>query len=126
MAQGRIEHVNLTVSDIDRSAQFFARLMGWQQRWRGEAMNGGETIHLGEPELGQTYIASYTDRADHAGQKKGVPLNHVGLLVDDLDEAERIVIQAGLTPFSHADYEPGRRFYFFDWDGIEFEVVSYA
>ena len=68
MAHGKLEHVNLTVSDIDRSAQFFARLMGWQQRWRGEAMKGGETIHLGEPELGQTYIALYTDRADHAGQ----------------------------------------------------------
>ncbi|MEM7190453.1 MAG: VOC family protein, partial [Pseudomonadota bacterium] len=24
------------------------------------------------------------------------------------------------------DYEPGRRFYFADHDGIEFEVVSYA
>ena len=30
-----------------------------------------------------------------------------------------------LEPFNHDDYEPGRRFYFFDWDGIEFEVVSY-
>ena len=24
------------------------------------------------------------------------------------------------------DYEPGRRFYFFDPDGIEYEVVSYS
>ena len=46
-------------------------------------------------------------------------------MVDDLDAAERVVIDAGLTPFSHDDYEPGRRFYFFDWDGIEFELVSY-
>ena len=36
------------------------------------------------------------------------------------------MIAAGLTPFSHGDYAPGRRFYFFDWDGIEFEIVSYA
>lgn len=57
---------------------------------------------------------------------KGVPLNHVGLLVDDLDAAEAVVVAAGLTPFNHGDYEPGRRFYFFDWDGIEFEVVSYG
>ena len=32
----------------------------------------------------------------------------------------------GYEPFSHADYEPGRRFYFLDRDGIEFEVISYA
>jgi hypothetical protein len=24
------------------------------------------------------------------------------------------------------DYEPGRRFYFLDWDGIEFELVNYG
>jgi catechol 2,3-dioxygenase-like lactoylglutathione lyase family enzyme len=55
-----------------------------------------------------------------------VPLNHVGLVVDDLDAAEAVVIAAGLEPFNHADYAPGRRFYVFDWDGIEFEIVSYS
>ena len=35
------------------------------------------------------------------------------------------LIAAGLEPFNHDDYEPGRRFYFFDWDGIEFELVNY-
>ena len=49
----------------------------------------------------------------------------VGLVVDDLDAAKAVVKAAGLEPFNHADYEPGRRFYFFDWDGIEFEIVSY-
>ena len=120
--QGRIEHVNLTVTDIDRSAALFRKLLGWQQRWRGPSKNGGETIHVGEE---NTYLALYTDRQDHAGQRKGRPMNHVGLLVDDLDAAERVVIDHGLEPWGHDDYEPGRRFYFFDWDGIEFEVVSY-
>ena len=65
-------------------------------------------------------------RADSARRySKGQPLNHIGLVVDDLDAAERVVLAAGLESFSHDDYEPGRRFYFFDWDGIEFEIVSY-
>lgn len=122
MTRGRIEHVNLTVSDIERSAALFEDLLGWRQRWRGEAMNGGETIHVGEE---MTYLALYNDGREHTGQAKGLPMNHVGLLVDDLAAAERTVIRAGLEPFDHGDYEPGRRFYFFDWDGIEFEVVSY-
>lgn len=123
MTQGRLEHVNLTVSDIDRSATLFRELLGWHERWRGPALNGGESIHMGEE---FSYLALYTDGRDHAGQRKGRPLNHVGLLVEDLDEAERIVIAHGLEPFNHDDYDPGRRFYFYDWDGIEFELVSYS
>ena len=122
MAVGRLEHANLTVSDIERSSLLMQNLLGWHERWRGPARNGGETIHVGE-ELG--YIALYTDRQERPRYSKGEPLNHVGLLVDDLDAAEKVVVEAGLQPFGHDDYDPGRRFYFFDWDGIEFEVVSY-
>ncbi len=50
----------------------------------------------------------------------------MGIVVDDLDAVEQRVIAAGLTPTNHDDYEPGRRFYFDDPDGIEFEIVSYA
>ena len=57
---------------------------------------------------------------------KGRPLNHIGVEVDDLDAPEARVIAAGLRPFSHADYEPGRRFYFLDPGGVEYEVVRYA
>jgi catechol 2,3-dioxygenase-like lactoylglutathione lyase family enzyme len=124
MSQGRIEHVNLTVSDPVRSAALFEKLLGWQVRWQGAAQHGGHTVHVGSD---SGYLALYTDGADHARQVKGVPLNHVGLQVDDLDAAERVVTEHGLTPFSRGQYEPGpESFYFFDWDGIEFEVVRYA
>lgn len=123
MLQGTLEHANLTVSDIERLSSFLQKLLGWHERWRGPALNGGETIHVGDE---RTYLALYNDRQPHDGFVKGAPLNHVGLLVDDLDAAEKIVLEAGLVTLNHADYSPGRRFYFFDWDGIEFEIVSYA
>ena len=55
MPQGTMEHANLTVSDIERSSELFQKLLGWRQRWRGEAMNGGETIHVGDD---RSYLAS--------------------------------------------------------------------
>ncbi|MBT0669909.1 VOC family protein [Novosphingobium profundi] len=122
MPKGRLEHANITVSDIDRLSALLQELLGWHERWRGPALGGGETIHVGE-EFG--YIALYTDRQPHDAFAKGQPLNHVGLVVDDIDAAEKVVVKAGLVPFNHADYAPGRRFYFFDWDHIEFELVSY-
>lgn len=130
MPTGKIEHANLTVTNPERSAELFKQMLGWEERWRGKSMLGGDTIHVGEPGNGATYMALYTNedvRADTARRyAKGQPLNHVGLLVDDLAAVENVVTAAGLVPFGHDDYDPGRRFYFFDWDGIEFEVVSYA
>lgn len=125
MTQNFIEHVNVTVSDPQRSAEMLIDLFDWHIRWNGKAQLGGDTIHVGNDRF---YLAVYAlepgdTNLDH---KKGVPLNHIGIVVDDLDEVERRVIARGLTPYSHGDYEPGRRFYFFDPDGIEYEIVSYA
>ena len=125
MATPKIEHVNITVRDPGRAARLMGDLFGWQVRWEGPALNGGHTIHVGSADQ---YLALYAPRdailtdEDFA---KGRPLNHVGVEVEDIDDTETKVVAAGLVPFNHADYEPGRRFYFLDPDGIEFEVVSY-
>lgn len=123
MSAARLEHANLTVSDPDRSAALFERMCGWHERWRGPSQMGGRTIHIGTE---NAYLALYTNEGRGGPFAMGMPLNHVGIEVDDLDAAEAAVVSAGLEPLGHDDYEPGRRFYFFDWDGIEFEVVSYA
>jgi catechol 2,3-dioxygenase-like lactoylglutathione lyase family enzyme len=125
MGEPRIEHVNVTVRDPDRAAALMNALFGWQIRWSGASLNGGRTVHVGS---GDHYLALYTPRdgLDDEDFAKGQPLNHVGILVDDLDDVEQRVVAAGLRPFNHGDYEPGRRFYFLDPDGTEYEVVSYG
>ncbi len=126
MTNAKLEHANITVSDPQRSAALLTDLFGWHIRWEGPAMLDGHTIHIGTAD---SYVALYTNPEVQAADPtfiKGEPLNHIGVTVDDLDAVEAKVIAAGLEPFNHADYEPGRRFYFFDWNGIEWEVVSYA
>ena len=125
MPSPRIEHVNVTVSDPERAAALMESVFGWHIRWQGPSRDNGRTIHVGSDD---NYIAVYADAELAApGHRfaKGEPLNHIGVEVDDLDATEAKVVAAGLLPFSHGDYEPGRRFYFFDPDGIEYEVVSY-
>ncbi len=125
MAQPYIEHVNLTVSDPEATKAMLEALFGWRERWRGDVSMGGYSVHVGDERF---YLALYAPEGanpDGAAFRKGVPLNHVGIVVDDLDDLERRAKEFGLTPFGHGDYEPGRRFYFFDRDGIEFEIVSY-
>jgi len=126
MASPFIEHVNLTVSDPKRSAQVMEELFGWHVRWEGPARDGGWTVHVGSD---AAYLALYTNDRDGPSPDtyvKGRPLNHVGVQVDDLDAVEAKVVALGFDPFNHGDYEPGRRFDFYDADGIEFEIVSYG
>ena len=124
MSALRLEHVNVTVSDPERVAALLEDLFDWRIRWRGAAASGGHTIHVGADAF---YVALYRPPNGAATQfGKGQPLNHIGVEVDDLDATEARVVAAGLKPFSHGDYHPGRRFYFLDPDGIEYEVVSYA
>ncbi|HEY2875612.1 MAG TPA: VOC family protein [Reyranella sp.] len=125
MSEPRIEHVNVTVSDPERAARLMQTLFGWHVRWQGPARNGGRTIHVGSD---RHYLALYTGPGVAYGTDdfaKGRPLNHIGVEVDDLVAVEAKVVAAGLRPFGHDDYDPGRRFYFLDPDGIEYEVVSY-
>lgn len=128
MAQ--LEHVNITVSDPRKTAQMLIDLFGWHIRWEGSAMSGASyTVHVGTDD---TYVAVYSGsdpaqtvpKADASYQTRG-GLNHLGVVVDDLDVVEAKVKSLGLEAHSHADYEPGRRFYFHDPDGVEIEVISY-
>ena len=101
-------------------------LFGWHVRWKGPAIDGGTSLHVGTE---AQYLALYQPARplqpkDDSDTTQG-GLNHLAVVVDDIDAAEQAVRAAGFKPTSHADYDPGRRFYFKDQDGIEFEVVSY-
>ena len=125
MSKPRLEHVNVNVTDPERAAHLLETLFGWHVRWAGPARDGGRTIHVGSDD---DYIALHTGRGVAYGPAtfaKGQPFNHVGVEVDDLAAIEAKVVAAGLSPFGHDDYDPGKRFYFLDPDGIEYEVVSY-
>ncbi len=122
-----LEHVNLTVSNSERTAKQLCALFDWKVRWHGTAADGGYTYHVGTDDF---YLALYAPKRTEGAQPDGFAmvgrLNHVGVVVDDLDAAEKRIVSAGFKPHGHQDYEPGRRFYFYDEDSIEYEVVSYA
>lgn len=125
----RLEHVNITVPNPKATAQTLIDLFDWHIRWEGEAMDGaGYTVHVGNDD---DYLALYSGSGpleemdeDKSYHLRG-GLNHIGIVVDDLEAAEKRVKDHGYKAGSHYDYEPGRRFYFDDNDGIEFEVICY-
>jgi len=126
MGSANLEHVNVTVSNPERTAAVLCDLFGWHVRWEGESLMGGRTVHVGR---NNSYLALYTP--DETTKRNGSSyvrhggLNHIGVVVDDLYATEQRVLAAGYKTHNHGDYEPGRRFYFNDHDDIEFEVVHY-
>ncbi len=119
-----LEHVNLTVSDLDRSIAFYCDLLDLHVRWKGPIEGDRLGAHVGDD---RHYLALF--QATKAGK---VPydylspgLNHFGFVVDDLDDARRRIAALGATVHLEADYEPGRRIYFMDPDGHEVELVEY-
>lgn len=127
MTRSFIEHVNVTVSNPQATAEFLCELFDWKISWHGDAIDSGITYHVGSD---THYIAVYSKGdptiSDNSSYDKLGGLNHIGVVVDNLDETEGKILAKGYETFSHGDYEPGRRFYFRDKDNIEFEIVSYA
>lgn len=121
-----LEHANITVSDPAATAAWMKTLFGWHIRWEGDAIMGGHTKHVGTD---SHYVALYVPgktkpTAEDTYQTVG-GLNHLAVVVDDLNATEAAIKAHGFETSNHGDYEPGRRFYFHDNDGIEFEVVQY-
>ncbi|HHB81259.1 MAG TPA: VOC family protein [Aliiroseovarius sp.] len=124
----RLEHANITVGDADKTAGWLSRVFEWSVRWKGPAMSGqGQTVFVGDDDH---YLALYQPKSSNPGTRPDYlqrgQLNHIGILVDDLEAAEKAVRAEGYAPHSHQDYEPGARFYFYDENDIEFEVVCYG
>ena len=122
-----LEHINLTVADLDRSIDFYCNLLDLQVRWQRPASDpSGAAAHVGDD---RCYLAMF--QATESGEPlehdyEHVGLNHFGFVVDNLDLMRDRLEARGITPHLEGDYDPGRRLYFHDPDGIEVELVEYA
>lgn len=127
MTTGILEHVNVTVTDADETAAMLERIFSWKVLWSGGSIHDGYTVHVGSD---NSYIALYTPQSGGATGPESyfsiAAMNHLGVVVEDLMETEKKVVLEGLETFNHADYQPGRRFYFRTTDNVEVEVVSYT
>ena len=131
MAEAILEHVNVTVADPKATAANLCHLFDWRIRWEGDSKDEGYSVHVGGR---ASYLALYapartpdaevTSR-DGSSYRTNGGLNHIAVTVDDIDAMEARTKAAGYEPRAHGDYEPGLRFYFYNEDGIEFEIVSY-
>ncbi len=124
-----LEHVNVTVTEPQRTADLLCDIFDWQIRWQGATQNDGYTVHVGQADAGDSYLALYQARQSHPNKQQQhqtvCNLNHVAVVVDDLDQIESRVKAQDIECYNYGDYDPGKRFYFNLPDQLEVEVVAY-
>ena len=136
-----LHHLDLAVSDVERSLAFYLDLLGplgWEVMRRYPTYRGTEeVVYLGpqgEPEAGRLSTGFGLRRADGgAHQYYGVGVEHIAFEVDTKDEVEEAYARAvasGATihfPPEEDRDEPGyHAFFVFDPDGIRFEVFTWT
>ena len=120
-----LEHINMTVEDIDKSIQFFQAAFPEFKIRIDEGKGEERWVHLGTDD---TYIAlqqngNPTHRAKDYSRSG---INHLGFVVTDARGLAQRLLDAGYQRSYPIQNEKFRiREYFVDAEGYEYEFVEY-
>ena len=136
----QLEHANITVNDIDETLRFLSVVFPESSVRGSGALNSAEDTQEDTQEAKGRWVHFGTDEHYIALQQNARPegrrdttyrndgINHIGFVVTGLDEIVSRANDAGyeLSPVSAMKGHPHRRrAYFFDGNGIEWELVEY-
>ena len=120
-----IDHVALSVRDVERSAQWYMDVLGFEPRYEG-LWNGIPTFIA----KGTTAIALFPAR-NHDSKKTqahaaSMDMLHLAFRADRKNflAAQRELKERGIT-FEFQDHEISHSIYFRDPDGHELEITTY-
>lgn len=125
----KIEHLNITVPDIDEAVTFIKIVAPDFEVRKDETPPASyRWVHIGNDEyyfaLQQAHIGAKPKNPQKTYKNYGV--NHIALVVDDIDQIEIKLVESGYKRSIDTPLEKFRkRLYFFDHAGFEWELVEY-
>ena len=147
-----VDHINLVVSDLERSVDFYTNVLGFRETQRAElegewieTIIGLETVKAsvayvvspaGQPRL---ELLQYHSPIGDGFQANSIPntlgLRHLALSVDNIDSAVQRLREAGtellsrpvVVPTDVIQHSTGQKIlcYFHDPDGVLLELTEY-
>ena len=125
----RIEHVNITVPDIDEAIRFLKIVApDFEVRKDEKPSNSYRWTHIGNKAY---YFALQEPHLDADSKKqlqtyKNYGINHVALVVSNIQEIEKKLLDSGYNRGIDTPIEKHRkRAYYYDKAGFEWELVEY-
>ena len=121
-----IDHINLTVTDLGRSIEFYRRVFGLEVR---EDQRQNERPYAIVGQAGVGYVALHERQG--SGESGRGPINHWGFVVDDFDALRRQLDALGVDVLYRTEvgdgtfvYPRSLSLYVADPDGNEIELTS--
>lgn len=120
-----LDHVALCVRDVERSADWYVDVLGFERRYQG--MWDGVPVFVG---LGKTALALFPQGSSQANPpprtRESAGIVHLALRADrkNFAAAQRDLKSRGIA-FQFTDHEISHSIYFRDPDGIELEITTY-
>ena len=112
-----IEHVNIYTSDVDRSRQFYAGVLGLKEVPRPDWFDfPGAWFCIGQQRLHLTWASPMPPRTQE----------HFCIQVMNLDAAQTTLESRGIACRPDRDYDRTRRVVIFDPDGNYIEISEIA
>jgi catechol 2,3-dioxygenase-like lactoylglutathione lyase family enzyme len=129
MAAGWFHHIDLTVSDLERSREFYERLLPHLGFRRVEDSFGVPVWRGKGCEL--ALITAHADKRDRPHDRYSPGLHHLAFGADSREDVDRVFVALQAlgveildAPAEYPEYSPGYYAVFFaDPDGIKLEVV---
>lgn len=119
-----LDHVALAVRDVERSANWYVEVLGFERRYEGMWNDVPVFVVRGE-----TAIALFprgNDRALPSQSREPGRILHLALRANrkNFSAAQRDLTSRGIA-FHFQDHEISHSIYFRDPDGIELEITTY-
>jgi len=118
-----LDHVALAVRDVERSADWYVEVLGFERRFPG--MWEGVPVFVARD---KTALALFPAGSDHAKplRRKPAGMLHFAMRANrkNFVAAQRDLTSRGI-PFHFQDHEISHSIYFRDPDGIDLEITTY-
>ena len=118
-----LDHVALAVRDVERSADWYVEVLGFERRFQG--MWDGVPVFVARDKTALALFPAGSDQAKPL-PRKPVGMLHLAMRANrkNFVAAQRELTSRGI-PFHFQDHEISHSIYFQDPDGIELEITTY-